>query len=70
MLDDFCWWFWLNMDEWTLREMLRRQAEKESSGRPNGPGEVQDTLASESDAAPCGRTSPSDSEAPKREVLQ
>jgi len=57
------------MNEHTLRELLRQQAAREASGRPNEPGEVQDTLASESDAAACGRTSPSDSEAQKREVV-
>jgi hypothetical protein len=68
MQDDFCWWWWICIDEPTLRELLRRQADSEASGRLE-PGEVQDKNASESDAAPCGRTSPSDSEAHKREVI-
>jgi len=71
MLEECYWWVWLNVDEFAIREALRKLAEQKhtESGRPNGPGEVQDTLASESDAASGGRTSPSDSEATKREVV-
>jgi len=56
MQDDFCWWWWIRIDEPTLRELLRRQADSEASGRPKRPGVVQDVNASESDAAPCVRT--------------
>jgi len=30
MIDDFCWWWWIRMDEPALRELLRKQAQLEA----------------------------------------